>query len=119
MEKKLEQFRKISKDYMYPSFDTIAGSGPNGAIIHYKSNNLSNRKINKNDLLLIDSGGQYKWGTTDVTRTIGSGKVPQIVKNNFTRVLKGHMAVINCDLKKNYNGFLIDKLARKYLLNVG
>ena len=119
VEKKLEQFRKISKDYMYPSFDTIAGSGPNGAIIHYKSNNLSNRKINKNDLLLIDSGGQYKWGTTDVTRTISSGKVPQIVKNNFTRVLKGHMAVINCDLKKNYNGFLIDKLARKYLLNVG
>ena len=120
IEKKLENFRKKSKNYLYPSFDTIAGSGPNGAIIHYKSNNKTNRKIKKNDILLIDSGGQYKWGTTDVTRTICFGKVSNKIKNNFTRVLKGHIAVVTCNLKKNYNGHLIDKLARKnHLKKVG
>ena len=68
IENKLEKFRKKSKNYLFPSFDTIAGSGKNGAIIHYKSNNQTNRKVKNNDILLIDSGGQYKWGT-DVTRT--------------------------------------------------
>ena len=97
---KLERFRRKSKNYLYPSFDTIAGSGPNGAIIHYKSNDQTNRKLNKNDILLIDSGGQYKWGTTDVTRTMCSGKISKEIKNNFTRVLKGHIAVVTCDLKK-------------------
>ena len=119
IENKLEKFRKQSKNYLYPSFDTIAGSGPNGAIIHYKSNEKTNRKLKKNDILLIDSGGQYKWGTTDVTRTICCGKVSNKVKNNFTRVLKGHIAVATCDLKKNFNGHQIDKIARKSLKNVG
>ena len=119
LEKKLENFRKKSKYYLFPSFDTIAGSGPNGAIIHYKSNNQTNRKIKKNDVLLVDSGGQYKWGTTDVTRTIISGMVSDKIKNNFTRVLKGHIAVTTCDIKKNFNGYLIDKLARKPLNKVG
>ena len=119
LEKKLENFRKKSKNYLFPSFDTIAGSGPNGAIIHYKSNDQTNREIKKNDVLLVDSGGQYKWGTTDVTRTITSGKVLDKIKNNFTRVLKGHIAVVTCDLKKNFNGYLIDKLARKHLKKVG
>ena len=119
VEKRLEKFRRRSKNYLYPSFDTIAGSGPNGAIIHYKSSNLTNRKIKKNDILLIDSGGQYKWGTTDVTRTISFGKISNEIKNNFTRVLKGHIAVINCDIKKHFNGSLIDKLARKSLNDVG
>ena len=67
VEKKLESFRKQNKNFLFPSFDTIAGSGPNGAIIHYRSNKKSNRKLNKKHLLLLDSGGQYKWGTTDVT----------------------------------------------------
>ncbi len=70
VEKKLESFRKQSKYYLFPSFSTIAGSGPNGAIIHYRSSIKSNRKLNKDHLLLVDSGGQYKWGTTDITRTI-------------------------------------------------
>ncbi len=70
IENKLENFRKKNKNYLYPSFSTIAGSGPNGAIIHYRSNKQSNRKLSKRDILLVDSGGQYKWGTTDVTRTI-------------------------------------------------
>ena len=119
IENKLKKLRKKSKNYLYPSFDTIAGSGPNGAIIHYKSNNETNRKIRKNELLLIDSGGQYKWGTTDVTRTTFIGKISNKIKNNFTRVLKGHIAVVACNLEKNFNGHLIDKLARKSLNNVG
>lgn len=119
IEKKLENFRRKSKNYLYPSFDTIAGSGPNGAIIHYKSTNQTNRTVKKNDVLLIDSGGQYKWGTTDVTRTTCVGKVKKSIKNNFTRVLKGHISVVTCDLSKNYNGQLIDNLARKYLKKAG
>ena len=119
IEKKLEKLRKNSKNYLFPSFDTIAGSGPNGAIIHYKSNNRSNRVIRKNDLLLLDSGGQYKWVTTDVTRTTCAGKSTNEIKNNFTRVLKGHIAVITCDLNKCFNGYLIDKIARKSLKKVG
>ena len=93
IEKKVESFRKKSKNYLYPSFDTIAGSGPNGAIIHYRSDKFSNRKLKKNDLLLLDSGGQYKWGTTDVTRTMCFSKVENKIKNIFTRDLKGHIDV--------------------------
>ena len=119
IEKKLENFRKRSKNYLFPSFETIAGSGPNGAIIHYKSSKITNRILKKKDVLLIDSGGQYKWGTTDVTRTTFSGKISNNIKNNYTRVLKGHIAVVECDLKKNQYGYLIDKLARKYLKKVG
>ena len=119
IEKKLENFRKKSKNYLYPSFDTITGSGPNGAIIHYRSGKQTNRIVKKNDILLIDSGGQYKWGTTDVTRTTCSNKVSINIKNNFTRVLKGHIAVYLCDLSRKYNGHLIDKLARKPLQKVG
>ncbi len=119
IEKKLLSFRKKSKNFLFSSFDTIAGSGPNGAIIHYKSNNKSNRILNKKDILLIDSGGQYKWGTTDVTRTVSIGKISDNIKNNFTRVLKGHIGVITCNLERKYNGHLIDKLARKHLINVG
>ena len=119
IEKKLEVLRKKSKNYLYPSFDTIAGSGPNGSIIHYKSDKITNRKLNSKDILLIDSGGQYKWGTTDVTRTTCLGKVSNKIKNNFTRVLKGHIAVVNYKLNNKSNGYLIDKLARKYLNKVG
>ena len=104
---------------MYPSFDTIAGSGPNGAIIHYRSNRFSNRKLKKNDLLLLDSGGQYKWGTTDVTRTICFSMISKRIKNIFTRVLKGHIAVALTNIKKEINGHNIDKIARKSLNSIG
>jgi len=119
IEYKLEKFRKKSKKYLYPSFDTIAGSGPNGAIIHYKSNNKTNRAVDLKDILLLDSGGQYKWGTTDITRTTCSGIIPDHIKSNFTRVLKGHIAVATCNIKKNSRGYLIDKLARKPLVDSG
>ena len=119
IDKKLESFRKRSKNYLYPSFDTIAGSGPNGAIIHYRSNKFSNRKLKKSDLLLLDSGGQYKWGTTDVTRTICFSNVSNKVQNIFTRVLKGHIAVALSNINKEKNGHNIDKIARKSLNSVG
>ncbi len=119
IERKLESFRKSRKNYLYPSFDTIAGSGPNGAIIHYRSDKFSNRKLRKYDLLLLDSGGQYKWGTTDVTRTVCFSNVSDKVKNIFTRVLKGHIAVALSNIKKEINGHNIDKIARKSLNSVG
>jgi len=119
IETKLEVYRKKSKNYLYPSFNTIAGSGPNGAIIHYKSTKNSNRKLNKKDLLLVDSGGQYKWGTTDVTRTICFSNVSSKIKEFFTRVLKGHIAVALSNLNKQTTGNEIDKKARQSLNSVG
>tara|TARA_B100001250_G_scaffold401702_1_gene413898 strand:- start:1096 stop:2793 length:1698 start_codon:yes stop_codon:yes gene_type:complete len=119
IEKKLESFRKKSKNYLYPSFNTIAGSGPNGAIIHYKSTHASNRKIKKKDILLVDSGGQYQWGTTDVTRTICFSKANKKIKEIFTRVLKGHIAVALANININKTGHDIDKIARKSLNSIG
>ncbi len=119
VEKKLESFRKKNNNYLYPSFDTIAGSGPNGAIIHYRSDEFSNRKIKKKDLLLLDSGGQYKWGTTDVTRTICFSNPSKKIKDIFTRVLKGHIAVVLSNIKMLKNGHNIDKVARKSLNSIG
>ncbi len=112
---KLEKFRKMSKNYLYPSFDTIAGSGKNGAIVHYRAKKESCRIINKRDIFLCDSGGQYKYGTTDVTRTICFSKPKSNIRNIFTKVLKGHIAVANTNLKKDNIGSKIDKRARKFL----
>ncbi len=118
VEKKLESFRKQSKNFLFPSFETIAGSGPNSAIIHYRSNKKSNRKLNKNHLLLVDSGGQYKWGTTDVTRTISFNRQKKKIKEIYTRVLKGHIAVASAKINKVKNGNNLDKLARKSLKSI-
>ena len=98
-QKKLEKFRKKNKEYISPSFNTIAGSGKNGAIVHYRANKNNSKKINKKDIFLCDSGGQYKYGTTDVTRTICFKNQKENIKNIFTRVLKGHIAVTNTNLK--------------------
>ena len=116
---KLDFFRKKNKNYLFPSFDTISASGPNGAIIHYRANKNSNRIIKKNDIFLFDSGGQYKYGTTDITRTISLGKQPKKIKNIFTYVLKGHIAVANSNLNKIKSAHLIDNLARKFLKKNG
>ena len=118
VEKKLEKFRKQRKNFLFPSFNTIAGSGPNGAIIHYRSNKKSNRKLNKDHLLLVDSGGQYKWGTTDVTRTICFNNPSKKIKELYTRVLKGHIAVAIAKIKKMKNGNNLDRIARKCLNSV-
>ena len=112
---KLEKFRKMNKYFLYPSFDTIAGSGKNGAIVHYRANKNNNSIIKKKDIFLCDSGGQYRYGTTDVTRTICFSKPSQNIKNIFTKVLKGHIAVATTDLKKDNIGKKIDSRARRFL----
>jgi Xaa-Pro aminopeptidase len=116
---KLEKFRKLSKDYLFPSFNTIAGSGSNGAIVHYRATPESAKKINKKDIFLVDSGGQYSYGTTDVTRTICFTNQKQSIKNAYTNVLKGHIAVALTDLKKDNTGIKIDIRARKFLKKKG
>ena len=115
---KLLNFRKKNKTFKSLSFPTISGSGPNGAIIHYKASEKSNRILKKGDLYLVDSGGQYNFGTTDVTRTISLNNNQQRIKNIFTRVLKGHIAVANYKIKKNTCGSEIDKVARKPLKQI-
>ena len=118
-EKKLENFRRKSESYLYPSFNTIAGSGKNGAIVHYRANPKNSRWLNKKEIFLFDSGGQYKYGTTDVTRTICFEKPSLKIKNIFTRVLKGHIAVYQSNLRIYNNGKKIDLRARKYLKEIG
>ena len=113
--KKLEEFRKMNKSFLYPSFDTIAGSGKNGAIVHYRAKKENCKNINKKDIFLCDSGGQYKYGTTDVTRTICFSDQSQNIKNIFTKVLKGHIAVATSNINKDNTGKKIDKRARKFL----
>ena len=115
---KLEEFRKKNKDYLFPSFNTIAGAGSNGAIIHYKATKKSNKIIKKDDIFLCDSGGQYKFGTTDVTRTICFSNPKKSIKNIFTRVLKGHISVAQVNLSKFSTGRLIDIKARKFLKKI-
>ncbi|PDH20665.1 MAG: Xaa-Pro aminopeptidase [Pelagibacterales bacterium MED-G42] len=112
---KLENFRKMHKSYIYPSFDTIAGAGKNGAIVHYRAKKENCRVIRNKDIFLCDSGGQYKYGTTDVTRTICFSEPKQNIKNIFTRVLKGHIAVATSNLNKFNIGKKIDARARKFL----
>jgi len=116
---KLEEFRKKNKNYLYPSFNTIAGAGSNGAIIHYRATKKSNKTINKDDIFLCDSGGQYKFGTTDVTRSICFSTPKKNIKDIFTRVLKGHISVAQVSLNKLSTGKLIDIKARKYLNEIG
>ena len=115
---KLLSFRKKNRNFKTLSFPTISGTGPNGAIIHYKATKKSNRTIKKGDIYLVDSGGQYKFGTTDVTRTISFENSDKKIKNIFTRVLKGHIAVADYKLKKNTTGSNIDKEARKFLKQI-
>jgi Xaa-Pro aminopeptidase len=116
---KLYNFRKKNNKFKFLSFPTISGSGPNGAIIHYKATKKTNRQLKKGDIYLVDSGGQYEFGTTDVTRTISLMNKNERIKNIFTRVLKGHIAVTNYKLKKNTFGSSIDYVARKFLRQIG
>ena len=115
---KLLSFRKKNRNFKTLSFPTISGTGPNGAIIHYKATKKSNRTLKKGDIYLVDSGGQYEFGTTDVTRTISFENSNKKIKNIFTRVLKGHIAVADYKLKKNTTGSNIDREARKFLKQI-
>ncbi len=117
-QKKLESFRKMSPSYKFPSFNTISGSGQNSAIIHYKTSDKTNRILKKGELYLVDSGGQYSFGTTDVTRTVSLDNKSDYIKEIYTRVLKGHIAVSNFKIKKNSTGSDVDKDARKFLKKI-
>ena len=117
-QEKLLKFRRNNNTFRSLSFPTISGSGPNGAIIHYKATQKSNRVLKKGDIYLVDSGGQYNFGTTDVTRSISLNNNQSRVKNIFTRVLKGHIAVASYKLNKNSSGSEIDSVARKPLKEI-
>ncbi len=117
-QEKLLKYRKKNKTFKTLSFPTISGSGPNGAIIHYKANKKTNRTLKKGDLYLVDSGGQYNFGTTDVTRTISLNNNKPRIKNIFTRVLKGHIAVANFKVTEETSGSEIDAAARKPLKQI-
>ena len=117
-EKKLLKLRKINKSFKFLSFPTISSTSSNGAIIHYKATKKTDKLLKKGHLYLVDSGGQYNFGTTDVTRTISLDNKNKRIKSIFTRVLKGHIAVTSYNLNKNSTGSLIDKAARKYLKEI-
>ena len=112
---KLESFRKLNKNYLFPSFNTIAGTGSNGAIVHYRAKIKHAKIIQNKDIFLCDSGGQYRYGTTDVTRTICFSNQTKDLKNIYTKVLKGHIAVVLTNLKHAKTGKQIDIRARKFL----
>ena len=115
---KLENYKKQNKDFLYPSFSTISGFAANGAIVHYRSNSTSNKTIKGNNLYLLDSGSQYFYGTTDVTRTIAIGKISNFKKKIYSNVLKGHIAVALYKINKSTLGKHIDRVARAPLLKL-
>ena len=117
-QEKLLKFRKKNKSFYSLSFPTISGTGPNGAIIHYKADKKSNRLLKKGDIYLVDSGAQYLYGTTDVTRTLSLDVNNLKIKEIFTRVLKGHIAVASYELSQKSNGAKIDLVARKPLSDI-
>ena len=117
--KKLYEFRSLEETFICESFATISAFKDNGAIIHYKADKSSDKKIEKDGLYLIDSGAHYSEGTTDTTRTIKIGKVSEEMINNYTLVLKGHIAIATAIFPKNTKGREIDSLARKALWSEG
>ena len=115
---KLENYKKQNKDFLYPSFSTISGFAANGAIVHYRSSHKTNKTIKGNNLFLLDSGSQYFYGTTDVTRTIAIGKISNFKKKIYSNVLKGHIAVALYKINKSTLGKHIDRIARAPLLKL-
>ena len=115
----LETFRRETGALKDVSFPTIAGSGPNGAIVHYRVTRKSNRRILKGELLLVDSGAQYEDGTTDVTRTIAIGSSTAEMRDRFTRVLRGHIAIARAVFPDGTTGAQLDSLARQFLWQAG
>src|SRR5215831_1261569 len=115
----LETFRRETGALKDVSFPTIAGTGPNGAIVHYRVTRKSNRRIVPGDLLLIDSGAQYEDGTTDVTRTIAVGEPTAEMRDRFTRVLRGHAAIARAIFPDGATGAQLDPLARQFLWQAG
>ncbi len=114
----LETFRRANGALKDVSFPTIAATGPNSALPHYRVSVASNRRLERG-VFLIDSGAQYEDGTTDVTRTIAVGRPTSVMRDRFTRVLKGHIAIARAVFPKGTSGAQIDALARAALWRVG
>ena len=112
---RLEAFRKETGLLEDLSFDTISGAGPNGAVVHYRVEDKTNRPIETGTLYLVDSGGQYRDGTTDVTRTLAIGTPTREMQERFTLVLKGHVALARAVFPVGTRGGQLDILARQYL----
>lgn len=115
----LRVLRRSGNHFRGLSFDTIAGAGPNGAIIHYRASAETNRRIETGQLLLVDSGGQYLDGTTDVTRTVAIGPPTEDMRTHYTLVLKGHIATATARFPKGVSGSQLDTLARAPLWQAG
>lgn len=117
--KKLEAFRHDTKQLQEISFASISGSGPNGAIVHYRVTDATNRVLQPGELFLIDSGAQYRDGTTDITRTVAIGTPSEEMRQRFTAVLKGHIAVATARFPKGTRGIDLDPFARRALWDQG
>ncbi len=115
----LETFRRDTGELRDISFDTISGSGPNGAIVHYRVTQATNRQISSGELFLLDSGGQYRDGTTDITRTIAVGAPSGGMCERFTRVLKGHIGIARAVFPEGVAGAQLDTFARQHLWAAG
>jgi len=116
---RLQQFREATNQLRDLSFDTISGAGPNGAVVHYRVSPETNRRIELDSLFLIDSGGKYQDGTTDVTRTLSVGTPSAEMRDRFTRVLKGHIALASAVFPVGTRGAQLDVLARAPLWSAG
>src|SRR3546814_7413440 len=116
---KLEAIRKESNLLRDLSFDTISGAGPNAAIPHYRVSEESSRPVEMDRIYLVDSGGQYPDGTTDVTRTMIVGTPTPEMRDRFTRVLKGHIALARAVFPEGTRGSQLDALARQLLWEAG
>lgn len=117
--KKLEAFRAETNELRDLSFDTISGTGANGAIVHYRVTTATNQPLRKGELFLVDSGGQYLDGTTDVTRTVAIGEASPEQRDRFTRVLKGHIAIATARFPAGTSGAQLDAFARMALWKAG
>jgi len=115
----LEAFRREDESCVDASFDTISGAGPNGAIVHYRVTKKTDRELKPGELMLVDSGAQYLSGTTDITRTLSTGNPTAEMKDRFTRVLKGMIAISTARFPKGTSGAQIDVLARQFLWQAG
>ena len=116
---RLAAMRAGGEDFRGPSFDTISGAGPNGAIVHYRVTAETNRALEPGTLYLVDSGGQYLDGTTDVTRTVAIGAPEPEHRDRFTRVLRGHIALALARFPRGTTGAQLDTLARQFLWQAG
>jgi Xaa-Pro aminopeptidase len=116
---KLQSFRRLDNGLRDLSFSTISGAGPNGAIVHYRVTRATNRNLEPGSLYLVDSGGQYPDGTTDITRTVTIGTPTEEMRDRFTRVLKGHIAIATAKFPEGTAGQQLDTLARRPLWEIG